>query len=86
MVRSPEPGNQQVAASSEPFLNRVSSLAQSDEDACEVRTPLQEHFAGQDWRAQACPAVQTMLGTGLSVMGGKGPLERALKFVVKEPQ
>lgn len=84
MVRSLEPGNQQVPASSEPFLNKVSSLARNSGDAREVRTPLQEHFAGQDWRARARPTVQTMLGTGLSVVGGNGPL--SLEFVVKEPQ
>lgn len=35
-------------------------------------------------RAQACPPVQTMLGTGLSAVGGNGPL--SLEFVVKKPQ
>lgn len=36
---------------------------------------MQEHFAGQDWRAQSTQ------GTGLSVTGGNGPL--SLEFVVR---
>jgi len=77
-------GNQRDPSSREPFSSRASSLAQSSGDAREVRTPLPEHFAGQNRRAQACPTVQTMLGTGLSVTGGNGPL--SLESVGKEPQ
>lgn len=61
-------GNQQIPASSKPVVTSVSPLAHSRGGAGEVRTSLQEH-----WRARASPAVWTVLGIGLSVVGGNGP-------------
>lgn len=49
-------------------MTSVSPLAHSTGGAGEVKTSLQEH-----WRARASPAVQTVLGTAVSVMGGNGP-------------
>lgn len=60
-------GNQQIPASGEPFVTSVSPLARGRGGAGELRPSLPGH-----WRAWAAPAVQTMLGTALSVVGGNG--------------
>lgn len=60
-------GNQQIPVSRKPFVTSLSPLAHGRGGAGEVRTSLQEH-----WRVQVSPAVQTMLGTALSLVGGNG--------------